>query len=350
PPSCVRVTPPAPHAFAYTPVTTSARDARTSDVSLPAPSATVSERSPTWQSRLVALLVRARMRPHALRPIDPASLRPKMGRPKSARHLMLLASGSRAQHVEATPAHPPGDWVTHPNADPSRVMLYLHGGGFFACSPVTHRPLVGAMVARLGLRAFVPDYRLAPEHPYPAALDDAMQAYRYLIEDLRIVAGRVVIAGDSAGGGLALSLAMRIRDEGLPRPAALVMYSPWTDMAVTGHSIDENSDRCAMFAGITIRRAAPLYLGATPATDPGPSPVYGDFRALPPMLIHASTDEVLRDDAVRVAERARAAGVTVEFRMWPHVPHVWQFFPAVMPEAAESLQLTTQFVNRYAGR
>lgn len=305
------------------------------------------EHAPSWQSRIVNMLVRARMRPYALRPLNPDYLRPKMGRPRSVRHLMLLASGARATQLESAPSHPRGDWVTprHTSAD-SPVVLYLHGGGFFGCSPETHRPLVGSLVARLNAPAFVPDYRLAPEHPYPAALDDAVQSYRYLLNEVQPNAARIILAGDSAGGGLAISTAMRLRDEGLPQPAAIVTFSPWTDLAVTGKSIDENSERCAMFAGITIRRAAPLYLGSVSATDPGPSPLYGDFRELAPLLIHAGTDEVLRDDAVRVAERAEAAGVTVEFRMWPRVPHVWQFFAGVLPEAAESLQLTAQFVNR----
>lgn len=306
------------------------------------------EPSPSWQSRVVNLLVRARMRPYAERPIDPAFLRPKMGRPRSVRHLMLVASGARATHVAADASHPAGDWVEARDHSPdSPVVLYLHGGGFIACSPETHRPLVGSLVSRLNARAFVPDYRLAPEHPYPAALDDAMQSYRYLLLEQHVDPSRMVLAGDSAGGGLALSTAMRIRDEGLPQPAAIVTFSPWTDLAVTGHSIDENSESCAMFAGITIRRAAPLYLGATSPVDPGASPLYGDFHGLAPLLIHAGTDEVLRDDAVRVAARAQAAGVTVEFRMWPRVPHGWQFFSAVMPEAAESLALTQQFVRRH---
>ena len=304
--------------------------------------------APSWQSRIVNLLVRARMRPYALKPLDPVFLRPKMGRPRSVRHLMLLASGARAVRVEGDKSHPPGDWVSasKSTAD-SPVVLYLHGGGYFGCSPETHRPLVGSLVSRLNARAFVPSYRLAPEHPYPAALDDAVQSYRYLLNDLHVDPSRIVLAGDSAGGGLALSTAMRLRDEGLPQPAAIVTFSPWTDLAVTGKSIDENSERCAMFAGVTIRRAAPMYLGSVSATDPGPSPLYGDFRGLAPLLIHAGTDEVLRDDSVRVAERARAAGVTVEFRMWPRVPHVWQFFAGVLPDAAESLQLTVQFVHRY---
>ncbi|MEP6832914.1 MAG: alpha/beta hydrolase [Gemmatimonas sp.] len=306
------------------------------------------QRPPSWQSRLVNRLVRARMRPYAELPLDPVSLRPKMGRPKSVRHLMLFASGARATHVENCAAHPAGDWVeARDSSENSPVVLYLHGGGFIGCSPQTHRPLVGSLVSRLHARAFVPEYRLAPEHPYPAALNDALLSYRYLLNDLNIDASRIILAGDSAGGGLALSTAMHIRDEGLPQPAAIVTFSPWTDLAVTGQSIDENSDTCAMFAGITIRRAAPLYLGSASPVDPGPSPLYGNFRGLPPILIHAGSDEVLRDDAVRVAERSEAAGVTVEFRLWPHVPHGWQFFPAVMPEAAESLMLTAQFVHRY---
>ncbi|MEO7363621.1 MAG: alpha/beta hydrolase [Gemmatimonadaceae bacterium] len=309
---------------------------------------TTAEHTPSWQSRVVNLLVRARMRPYAVKPLDPAFLRPMMGRPRSVRHLMLLATGARATHVNHDATHPPGDWVAaRTSTSESPVVLYLHGGGFFGCSPVTHRPLVGSLVSRLNARAFVPYYRLAPEHPYPAALDDAMHSYRYLINELRIAPSRIVLAGDSAGGGLALSTAMRIRDEGLPQPGVIVTFSPWTDLAVTGLSIDENSDRCAMFAGITIRRAAPLYLGHTSPTDPGPSPLYGDFRGLPPLLIHAGTDEVLRDDAVRVAERALAAGLTVEFRLWPRVPHVWQFFAGVMPEAGESLALVSQFVKRH---
>ncbi|MBC8089298.1 MAG: alpha/beta hydrolase [Phycisphaerae bacterium] len=293
-------------------------------------------------------MVRARMRPHAHKPIDPLFIRENMGRPKGARELMLRATGSVARRVDAGPDHPPGDWVTAREAtDSSPVMLYLHGGGFIGCSPETHRPLVGSLCKRLKARAFVPAYRLAPEFPYPAALDDAMQSYRHLIHTLQIDSRRIILAGDSAGGGLALSTAMRIRDEGLPQPAVIIAYSPWTDLAASGSSLDENSDRCAMFAGVTIRRAAPFYLGNTAAQDPGPSPLYGDFRGLAPLLIHASSDEVLRDDSVRVAERASAAGVKVEIQLWRRVPHVWQFFPAILPEAEESLQLTMQFVQQH---
>lgn len=303
---------------------------------------------PSWQSKLVSLLVRARMRPHAFKPIDPLFVRANMGKPKSARRIMVRATGAVVESIGAAPNHPAGDWVSAPESDDrSPVILYLHGGGFIACSPETHRPLVGSLVRRLSARAFVPEYRLAPEFPYPAALDDAVQSYRYLVTDLGIEPARIILAGDSAGGGLALSTAMRLRDLEVEQPAVIVMYSPWTDMATSGGSLDENSDRCAMFAGITIRRAAPLYLGDTAAVDPGPSPLYGSFTGLAPILVHASTDEVLRDDSVRVAERALEAGVTVQFRLWKQVPHVWQFFPAILPEAEESLRLTVEFVRNH---
>ena len=302
---------------------------------------------PSWQARLINLLVRARMRPHALRPIDPGFVRAHIGRPRSVRRLMFRASGATLQPIGRDEARPDGDWVIGRNStDTSPVILYLHGGGYIACSPETHRPLVGSLTTRLNARAFVPAYRLAPEAPYPAALDDAIASYRYLLDHHHIESSRLIIAGDSAGGGLALATAMRIRDEGLPQPSAILLFSPWTDMAATGQSIDQNSDRCAMFAGTTIRRAAPLYLGNVASDNPGASPLYGNYDGLAPLLVHASSDEVLRDDAVRVAERAVAAGVTVEFRLWPGVPHGWQFFAAVMPEAAESLRLTVQFVRR----
>lgn len=302
--------------------------------------------NPSWQARLISLIVRARMRPHAHKPIDPGFVRAHIGRPRSVRQLMFHASGAHAEPIASDRAHPAGEWVVgRDSSGASPVFLYLHGGGYIACSPETHRPLVGSLTSRLKARAFVPAYRLAPEFPYPAALDDAIASYRYLLEEHQVDPSRIILAGDSAGGGLALATAMRIRDEGLPQPSSILLFSPWADMAVTGHSIDENTDRCAMFAGVTIRRAAPLYLGATDANDPGASPLYGDYHGLAPLLVHASTDEVLRDDAVRVAERAVAAGVTVQFRLWPGVPHCWQFFSAVMPEAAESLQMTEKFVR-----
>ena len=299
----------------------------------------------SWQSRLVHLLVRARMRPHAHAPVDPAWVREQMGRPRAARRWMARVTGATMRWRDAADGWPGGEIVTWPaRADDGPVLLYLHGGGYIACSPETHRPLVSSLVRRIRGQAFVPRYRLAPEHPFPAALEDAKAAYRYLLEVERIAPSRLVIAGDSAGGGLALALALAIRDAGGPLPAALVAFSPWTDLAATGRSLDENTDSCAMFAGDTILRAARFYVGTADPTLPLLSPLYGDFRGLPPILVHASEHEVLRDDAIRLAAAARSAGVAVELQLWPHVPHVWQFFAAVLPEARASLDATTRFI------
>jgi monoterpene epsilon-lactone hydrolase len=305
----------------------------------------------SWQSRVVHQLVRARMRPHAHAPISPAWVRDQMGRPRSARRLMARLTGARMQQLPSGGGWPGGETVWAPDAAASGpVLLYLHGGGFIACSPETHRPLVSSLVRRIGGRAYVPSYRLAPEHPFPAALQDAKAAYRFLLDHEGIAPSQLVIAGDSAGGGLALSLALSIRDEGWPLPAAVMTFSPWTDLAATGGSLDENSERCAMFAGDTIRRAATFYVGGADPTSPLLSPMYGDFHGLPPLLVHASHDEVLRDDAIRVATAAREAGVPVELELWPHVPHVWQFFGAVLPEAQASLALATRFVLQHTTR
>lgn len=302
-------------------------------------------RPPSWQSRVVHFLVAARMRPHALKPIDPSWVRRQMGRPRVPRRLMARSTGAVVRPHPADGRWPGGEFVQAPSADEhSPVLLYLHGGGYIAGSPESHRSLVGSLVRRINGSAYVPKYRLAPEHPYPAALIDARRAYEYLIDDCAIAPHRIVLAGDSAGGGLIMSLALSLRDDKVPLPAAIVAFSPWTDLALTGLSLDENTERCAMFAGDTIRRASVFYIGGSDPTHPYLSPLYGDFNGMPPMLVHASMDEVLRDDAVRVAKRAEAAGVTVQLRLWPWVPHVWQFFAAVLPEADQSLRETVQFI------
>jgi acetyl esterase/lipase len=302
-------------------------------------------RAASWQAHLVHWLVAARMRPHARRPIDPPWIRREMGRPRALRRVLANRAGVRQEERQPRGGWPGGEVLEATPPAHGPTVLYLHGGGYIACSPETHRMLVAALVARTGGRAWVPRYRLAPEHVYPAALDDAKAAYRHLLDVEQVDPARLVVMGDSAGGGLALALVQTLRDEGDPLPAAVVTFSPWTDLAATGRSLDENSARCSMFEGDTIRRAAPLYAGPHDPRTPGLSPLYGDFRGFPPLLVHASTDEVLRDDAIRVAERAAAQGVRVELRLWRRVPHVWQFFSAVLPEARESLDAMLTFLK-----
>lgn len=238
----------------------------------------------------------------------------------------------------------PGEWATS-GAPGGIVLFYLHGGGYFACSPRTHRPITGAY-ARRGFDVFAPDYRLAPEHPFPAAVEDAEAAWQALVEEGH-PADSIVLSGDSAGGALCLALMITLRDKAAELPAAAALFSPWTDLAATGASVTANARRDAMFWGPGMASGAGFYLGETPATNPIASPHYADLRGLPPLLIHAGEREMLRDDSVRLAERARAAGVTVDLRVWPVVPHVWQLAQFV-PEARESLDQAASFLKAHA--
>lgn len=223
----------------------------------------------------------------------------------------------------------------------SGTVLYLHGGGYFACSPQTHRPVTGGL-ARRGFDVFAPDYRLAPEHPFPAAIEDAVAAYRGLLAS-GIPADRIAVAGDSAGGGLALATLLSLREAGDPLPAAALLLSPWTDLAGTGETLRTNGKRDAMFTGEGMERAAAPYLAGADPRNPLASPLYAALSGLPPMLIHAGSYEILLDDSRRLVDRARAAGTEVMLQTWPVVPHVWQLFP--MPEAAQSLDAASAFLQ-----
>jgi acetyl esterase/lipase len=238
----------------------------------------------------------------------------------------------------------PGEWVTAPESPAGApLLLYLHGGGYFACSPLSHRPITG-WFAKAGYTVFVPDYRLAPEHPFPAAVTDAAAAYQAL-RDAGHAAGRMVVAGDSAGGGLALALLLTLRDAGVALPAAAALFSPWTDLAGTGASMRENEKNDAMFWADGMPNGAAFYLAGAEADTPLASPLYAELEGLPPLLIHAGERELLRDDSTRLAAKAKAAGVRVELQIWPVVPHVWQLLPGFVPEAQKSLKMADRFLK-----
>jgi epsilon-lactone hydrolase len=247
--------------------------------------------------------------------------------------------------VQISPAHlggVPGERLEGPSPG-DIVMLYLHGGGYFGCSAESHRPIT-VFFALEGFRVFAPDYRLAPENRFPAAIEDAVAVYRALLS-AGYPSQHIVVAGESAGGGLALSLMLALRAAGVPLPAAAALFSPWTDLAATGDSIRTNTDRCAMFSGADVAASARYYLGDTDPRNPLASPLYADLAGLPPLLIHVGADEVLRDDSTRLAERARAAGVRVELKIWPVVPHAWQLAPHLIPEARHSLRESAAFFH-----
>jgi acetyl esterase/lipase len=235
----------------------------------------------------------------------------------------------------------PGEWV-EPSGDATATLLYLHGGGYFSMSPKTHRPITVGF-ARRGFRVFAPDYRLAPENKFPAAIEDAVRCYRGILSTEK-EERTLVVAGDSAGGGLSVALMLSLRDAGVPLPSACVLFSPWTDLAATGASIRSNDKRCSMFFGGLIAPWAKYYLGDADPRNPLASPLYSDLSGLPPMLIHVGGDEVLLDDSVRLAERAIAMGSLATLKIWPVVPHDWQLAPLI-PEAGQSLNEASGFLH-----
>jgi acetyl esterase/lipase len=240
----------------------------------------------------------------------------------------------------------PGEWLMPCGEATSKAILYVHGGAFVAFSPLTHRRLTTALVRATGIPAFVVRYRLAPEHPFPAALDDVLAAYDALVARGIPPAG-LVLAGDSAGGGLVLSagLALKAR-RGDCTPAAIVAYSPWTDLLATGDSIRSNSASDDMLAGEHAGESARSYAPTDrDLHDPLASPLYGDFTGFPPALLFASRSEILRDDSFRVAERARAAGAPVELVLEPGMPHVWPVFFDVMPEAKRTIAQSAAYIE-----
>jgi epsilon-lactone hydrolase len=255
-----------------------------------------------------------------------------------------LARGWRIREQQDAPL--PGEWIEPAAADHSarrRCILYFHGGAYVAMSARTHRSVTSRLAAWSGARVFALDYRLAPEHRFPAALEDALAAYRALIAT-GIDPSRIALAGDSAGGGLALCLLLALRDARDPLPAAAVLFSPWTDLAATGDSIVANDAADSLLFGSWIAEEARLYLGDEPPTNPLASPLYGDLAGLPPLFIQASDSEVLLDDSRRVFEKAKRAGTEATLQIWRGVPHGWQVFAPVLPEGRAALKEASAFL------
>lgn len=263
-----------------------------------------------------------------------------------------LMGGVRAQtpgHVAFEswgPAEYQGERVRDHRTPPRHTLMYIHGGGFIACSPRTHRPITVALACQ-GFDVLVPDYRLAPEHPYPQGLQDIWFAYGDAVKHAG-GAKQLVLCGDSAGAGLLVSLLLRLRDAQLPMPAAAALFSPFVDLTLSSASVQANAQRCAMFTPETLTRAVQLYLPGNTHRTQEASPLYQDLKGLPPLLIHAAQDETLRDDATTLASRAQSAGVEVDLRIWPGVPHAWPLFRHFIPEGRTSLDMAAEFLHRHA--
>ncbi|MEV8035335.1 alpha/beta hydrolase [Streptomyces sp. NPDC086182] len=227
-------------------------------------------------------------------------------------------------------------------------LLYLHGGGYVVGSPDTHAGLVGELARRTGLRAISVDYRLAPEHPFPAAVDDGLAAYRELLE-AGTDARDLVVAGDSAGGGLSIATLLAARGAGLPQPAAVVVFSPWADLTLTGGSIRSKEGTDPIFTEGDVRAYADLYVGAGDRAHPLASPVFADLTGLPPLLVQVGANEVLLDDAVRLAGRAGADDVEVTLEVGPGLPHVFQHHYGHLDEADAALDRAARFLTAHLG-
>ena len=238
---------------------------------------------------------------------------------------------------------PPGEWLVARHHAPITI-LYLHGGGYVSCSPATHRPITAALARLTPARLFALDYRLAPEHPYPAALDDAERAYDWLVA-VGVAPGSLVLAGDSAGGGLALALLFRLRDRRAPMPARVVLFSPWTDLTASGASIRENDGRCAMFRPENMGDFALCYAPRAGWSEAGVSPLFGSPQGLPPLHIQVGADELLLDDAVRLHDRVLVSGGESELVVYDGVFHGWQMLDGLMPEARRALSQAASFLH-----
>lgn len=229
-------------------------------------------------------------------------------------------------------------------ADETRAVLYIHGGGWVAGTPANHIPLLWRLAEQTGAPIYAPDYRLAPEHPFPAGLDDCVSAYRALL-DKGLSPSSIVVGGDSAGGNLTLALALKLKQLGLPQPAGLVCLSPATELvdALPSHSTNKNTD--AMFDPRIFPTVREVYWPNQDGTNPLISPLRGDVRGLPPTLFQASAVEMLRDDSVRMAKKMLAAGVPVTVDLWPRVFHVWQVTADILPEARVAIHRISSFIK-----
>ena len=240
------------------------------------------------------------------------------------------------------------EWISVPESRPDRIILLVHGGSFAFRFPNAHAGLAARLCRLLRARALIPDYRLAPEHPYPAAADDCEAVYRALLSAGRSAA-EIVICGDSAGGNLALVTLLRARAAGLPLPACAVLLSPALDCTLTSPSMAafDGQDPMLALANLLVLRG---FYARDPAlhTHPEVSPLFADFTGLPPLFLQTGETEMLRDEAIRAAERADAAGVTVELELWPGVPHGFQV-AGFLPEASLAVRHIQRFVRMHAG-
>jgi epsilon-lactone hydrolase len=294
----------------------------------------------SWNAKLLRVALRLVNRKGG-RPLQPAAdIRKRLRRiepfvpapPKGTQTHAFEANGVAAVRIDV------------PQARRDRCVLFFHGGGYAFGSAPLYRDFMWRIGAAARISVLYFDYRLAPEHPFPAALDDAIWMYRWVAAQFD--PRRIAFLGDSAGGGLVLATMKKLRDQGDALPRAAVAISPWTDLALTGESLRKNGNADPMLDAAQFPMIAARYLGEADPRNPYISPLYGDAAGLPPTLIQAGSDEVLLDDAVRMAEAMRAAGGEVELDVWPKMPHVWHLYARILPEGRQAIDRIGHFLDR----
>ena len=258
--------------------------------------------------------------------------------------------------VQCTPTHVgplPAEWVVAEGADPNQRLLYLHGGGYVSGSGAFYLPLAARISVAAQCVVLLVDYRLGPEHPFPAGLQDCLAAYEWLRENGPsgpAPAETMFVAGDSAGGGLTLAVLLALRDQGRPLPTGAIPLSPWTDMTLSGESIQSEAELDPIMHPRALPDFVNRYVDESETRDPLASPVFGEYTGLPPLLIQVGEHEIIRDDSVRVAARAESAGVDVTLEVWPGMFHVFQSHDSLFPENRQAIEHIASFMRSCAGR
>jgi epsilon-lactone hydrolase len=261
----------------------------------------------------------------------------------------VTAEPGGVDYLETDAGGVPALWAAPKGSAADRVVLCLHGGGYVTASMYTHRKVYGHLAKAIGCRALIPHYRRAPEHVHPAPVDDATAAYRWLLGQ-GIAPGHIALAGDSAGGALAVATLLRARERGLPMPAASMPLSPWVDMEITGETLATNRDKDVLVQKEVVEIMAQTFLGeGGNRRDPLANPLYADLGGLPPLCIQVGGDETLLDDSRRLAERARNSGVDVTLEVFPEMQHVFHFAAGYAPEADDAIQKLARWVRPKLG-
>jgi epsilon-lactone hydrolase len=299
---------------------------------------------PSWQFRLIRTIFQIRRR------VNPPT--GMLDVEKARAETEALAANFRTKiELTCTPVNAnevPAEWITTPTSSGDKVILYLHGGSYNSGSIASHRSLAANIVHAAKARALIIAYRLAPEYRFPAAVEDAKVAYRWLLEN-QFSPDHIIVAGDSCGGGLALALLISLRDEEQPLPAAAVCLSPWTNLACTGESWETNRSKDIVIDPGVLKKSAQIYLGESDPRTPFASPLYADLKGLPPLLIQVGSEELLLSDATSFAEQAQAAGIKVTLQVWKGMQHEWHVAANILPEGRQAIAQIGQFIQAQLG-